>query len=188
MFVIAHDGTVGGLSVGKLTGYRNESGLLNSELSQAEIGNDPLGNLAGDINIFYDPAANPQANVEDLVTSGQITAGESGDVYSWTAGFGSGLGTGRKAVANAATDTFFGLVTLGGDWNPLREEVTDDDRANGYDAAYLFSRGGTELLTALGTGGLATVASKGGKAAQLGGAALAGKLADWAGRADETVS
>ncbi|UDQ98816.1 polymorphic toxin-type HINT domain-containing protein [Lentisphaerota bacterium WC36G] len=84
------------------------------------------------------------------------------DPRSMSEAFNSGLKTGAKAVTNAAADTVVSTATLGFVDKVEVFEVTAEDRANGYDAAYGVSRVGTEILAATATMGLGNV-SNGGK-------------------------
>jgi hypothetical protein len=160
---IPHEGEADGLAVGRQVGYMTGGFSLS-----------PFPAAAGPFDIEYDPSYDPWANeeIENAVSSGTITGTSSPPGVF--AAFISGLGTGAKAVANAGTDTLFGFATLGSDWNPLEIGVTQEDIDNGYGLSYGIARGSSELLAGVATGGLAAAASRGGKALQLGGAAVAG--------------
>ena len=80
---------------------------------------------------------------------------------------GRGAGTGLKAVTNASVDTVVSTATLGSVDNVELWTVTEEDRSYGYNAAYGCARGGTEVLTGVATGSIATkLAGAGTKAAQ----------------------
>lgn len=71
-----------------------------------------------------------------------------------------------KANTNAASDTLFSIVTIGGlladaDSNPLQIGVTQQDVYNGYGLSYGIARGSTELLAGVATGGLSTAGKVG---------------------------
>ena len=70
-------------------------------------------------------------------------------------GAGDGAVTGTKAVANATADTVVSTATLGQVTGTQVVGVTDEDRANGYDAAYGFAHTGTSILAGVATGELA---------------------------------
>jgi hypothetical protein len=88
-------------------------------------------------------------------------------------GFMDGLPTGGKAVVNGAAQAGVDLLSLGLYQGKVEViQVTDLDRAYGYDMAAAFGRGGVTILMAVGTGGLQTVLSNGGRIAQAASGAL----------------
>jgi len=89
-----------------------------------------------------------------------------------------GLKIGRKAVTNAASDTLYGFITIGGlltdAENPFRIEVTQHDLDYGYAASNGLARGCEEFLFGVLTGGAGAALSRGGKAASVAGKVITG--------------
>jgi hypothetical protein len=88
-------------------------------------------------------------------------------------GLGRGLKTSGKVLVNSTATAVRTTVTLGlvdGEVQVLR--VSDEDRANGYDAASTTMRFSVDLLIAAGTGGLGKILSNGGKFAHQAGKGL----------------
>jgi RHS repeat-associated protein len=74
---------------------------------------------------------------------------------------GRGRLTGGKAVVNAGAGTLVSTATLGYKDYAGPFNVSDYDRAIGYDASHFIARGSTELLAGVGTGGAATLGRAG---------------------------
>jgi hypothetical protein len=84
-----------------------------------------------------------------------------------------GLTTGGKAVVNGAAQAGVDLLSLGLYEGKVEVfQVTELDRAYGYDLSAAFARGGVTVIMAVGTGGLQSVLSKGGSLARAASGAL----------------
>ena len=79
----------------------------------------------------------------------------------------AGLRSGAKAVVNSSATTIKNVATLGLSTGQLELiGVTSKDRENGYDTAALIGTASGEVLVAVGTGGIASALSKGGRIAR----------------------
>jgi len=130
-----------------------------------------LGRRANEtVEVSQDVAEFVEQDFEDAGTILDYAYHHSGAAWN---DFRTGGRTGVKADVNALGHTVQSLFTLGQiDSNGQKGRaydlwaVTEEDRANGYDQAYMFGRIGWEVLALAGGGGLAKAAGTVGRVAR----------------------